>query len=108
MSKQLDTIVSEGLYQARLLEDALHAVEPWSMRWCDQERFVERRVENDGVTFVATFDAVDEPESIVELRHNGEIKAVRMIPALLGLRDRTKPVVLTWSVALQIESVVSE
>lgn len=104
MNEHLDTVVAQGIYKAHLLERALHCEGPWYLRWSGKLRVAERVKDANGVTFTATFDVPDEPESLVTLVHRGHDQAVRVMPSLLEI-DGDKPVQLAWRIGLRVEDL---
>lgn len=79
---RLDARVAQAVFNARLLEDALHDNGPWTMQWGPHEVPAHRVVRDRGVIFTASFPDscyLERPPTIVTLRLRGEDRAIKHI-----------------------------
>ena len=73
MAESLDNLVSQAVFESRLLERALHdGSAVWEMRWRGVVVPAERVVTDTGVTFYASFPSLDDDgEDSIWLLCNG-------------------------------------
>lgn len=78
----LETLVSQAVYAASMLERALHDTGPWTMTWGPHVVEATRTIHPTGVVFDATFPDtcwIERPAPNLVLRCDGEVVAVRTI-----------------------------
>jgi hypothetical protein len=82
MKAELEALSAHAVYAARLFERALHEPSGWTITWGPFTEDAVRTLHEDGVTFEAEFPPacyLTPPHPNAELRHNGEVVAVRAI-----------------------------
>lgn len=95
----LDTRIAQAVYRARLVEAGLHDEGPWFIEWCGVIHAAIREITDGVVTFKATFEPPEEPESLLSLRLRGHVAAARVCPDLLAVRT-DQPVEIEWKLSI--------
>lgn len=64
MSENLDTLIAQAVYKARLIERAVHDDGPWFIEWGGLKQPAARLIESTGVSFTAIFpEAYHDPRA---------------------------------------------
>ena len=93
----LDSAVSAAVAQARLLETALHSQRPWYIEVGGVKQLATRTVEENTVSFTATFRGVPEAATIAALYEGSQMRAAQSFthPGVVEFA-------LTWNLTLEV------